>query len=145
MLTRDDQFIADLDVTKVEQFDLFYAFDRLLKLYGPIARYGLIRIESRNRNIEVPERDQKNRFQLQGFLPGVNYPIATQSSEEVPVQLRPVLYWQPEAQTNDQGELKCTVPLTDDQSRFEVEVFVQDKTGRRGLGKVVFTVQSNAR
>lgn len=142
MLTRADHYIANLDITKVERFDLFYAFDRLLKLYGPIARYGLIRIESRNRNIAVPEQDQKNRFDLKGFPAEISYPVMAQSSEEVPVQLRPVLYWQPAAQTNTEGILEFNVPLTDDQSRFEVEVLVQDEAGRRGQGQVTFSVKA---
>lgn len=142
MLTRDDHYIANLDITKVEHFDLFYAFERLLKLYGPIARYGAIRIESRNRNIAVPEQDQKNRFDLKGFPAEVSYPVMAQSFEKVPVQLRPVLYWQPEAQTNAEGILEFTIPLTDDQSRFEVEVLVQDKAGRRGQGQVYFSVKA---
>lgn len=143
MLTRDDHFIANLDITKVERFDLFYAFDRLLRLYGPIARHGLVRIESRNRNIEVPKKDQKNFFRLQGFQPRVSYPIAASLSEEKPVQLRPSLFWQPEGQTDSQGELKINIPLSDDQSHFVIEVVVQDAEGRRGCGEHVFFVAQN--
>lgn len=141
MLTRDDQFIAELDITKLEQFDLFYAFDRLLELFGPIARYGLVRIESRNRNVAVPKVDQKNYFRLKGFPAEVDYPISVKSSEDTPVQLRPSLYWQPEARTNERGELSLSIPLTDDQSRFQIEVVVQDAQGHRGGGTATFTVK----
>jgi len=144
-LTRNDHYIAELDITKIEHFDLFYDFDRLLPLYGPLARFGLVRIESRNRNISVPEGDQKNYFQLKGFPAEVNYPISVDPTAEAPVQLRPALYWQPKAKTNASGELQVSVPLTDDQSRFQIEVVVQNAEGKRGQGTATFLIQDPER
>jgi hypothetical protein len=138
MLTRNSVFIAELDITKVERFDLYYKFERGLRLFGPMARYGLVMIESRNRDIELPEKDQENLFVIHGFQAEIKYPIQLEAAGEEEVRLDPSLFWAPDMRTNEQGEVELSIPLPDDRSRFRVEVVAQGANGQRGVGDAFF-------
>ncbi len=140
MLTRNSVFIGGLDITKIERFDLYYKFERGLRLFGPMARYGLVLIESRNRDIELPESDRKNYFRIHGFQAEIEYPIQLEAAGEEEVRLDPSLFWAPDIRTNEQGEAELSIPLPDDRSRFRVEVVAQGEDGQRGVGEAFFEV-----
>jgi len=140
MLTRNSVFIAGLDISKIERFDLYYQFERGVRLFGPMARYGLVMIESRNRDIELPEKDRRNFFTLNGFQPEVDYPVQLSDEKDVEVRLSPSLFWAPDLKTNEQGELVLQIPLPDDHSRYRVEIMAQGQNGKRGVGEAFFEV-----
>jgi hypothetical protein len=139
-LTRNADYVARLDIARIERFDLYYDFEKGLRLFGPMARSGLVMIQSRNRNIDVPEADRKNFFTINGFQANVKYPVQLQSVEEMEVLLRPAPFWTPNLTTNDQGEAMLSIPLPDDHSRFRVEIVAQGEDGARGLGDAYFMV-----
>ncbi len=142
-LTRNDDYIANLDITKIERFDLYYKLEKSLRLFGPMARYGLVMIQSRNRDIELPESDRKNFFTINGFQPRVDYPVQLPAAGDSPVRLQPSLFWAPNVQTNERGEATLTVPLPDDHSRYRVEIVAQDQEGKRGSGEAFFVIGSS--
>lgn len=143
-LTRNADYIADLDITKVERFDLYFDSKKSLRLFGPMARNGLVMIHSRNRDIEVPESDRKNFFTINCFQAKVEYPVQLRSVEEREVLLRPALFWAPSIMTNEQGEAILSVPLSDDHTRFRVEVVAQGANGDRGVGEAFIMVDKKS-
>lgn len=140
-LTRDANYIAGLDINKIERFDLYYVFEKGLRLFGPMARSGIVMIKSRNRDVDVPLADQENYFEIYGFQAEVDYPIQIEESENSEVLLRPALYWAPHMATNAQGEASISIPLGDDHTRFRIEVVTQGQDGQRGFGVNSFEVK----
>lgn len=139
-LTRDADFIANLDIAKIARIDLFYVQENKDRFFGPLGRHGVVLLQSRNRDLSVPEADQKNYFTFQGLQAEVDYPIQVDMQGDRPVLLRPALYWAPALETDARGEATVEIPLSDDRSRFEVEVAARDSAGRLGRREVVFVV-----
>ena len=140
-MTGDENFFATLDIQQIETIKLVWDQPKLRQYFGPLAYRGVIVIDSKDGNLELPEEDLQNLFRFNGLQLPIVYPVQVDPSARV--LLRPALYWSPSHRTGKEGELRLQVPLSDDQSVFKVEVVAQDSVGKlRGFGRHHFTVEA---
>ncbi len=137
-LTGNENIFANLELSEIENLHLVWDFPKLKAYFGPLGYRGAIIVETKNGNFELPEEDLAGLFDFNGIQPPANYPI--QPGEASKISIHPTLFWAPNVQTNSSGTTTLSVPLSDDQSRFVIEVMAQDHNGNQGAGYQTFEV-----
>ena len=138
--TADSKFIYELDISKVEQIDLFYKLTTLGNYFGPLGYNGVVMISSRNKDIAVPASKEKNQYLITGFQPQVNYPISLTTDQDIP-RLSPNVFWSPHLSTDASGLLEIEIPNGMDASSFQIDVVAQDKNGNIGRQELTYEVK----
>ena len=139
-MTTDPKYIADIDIAKVEQVDLYFVFNKLRTQFGPLGYNGVVVIHSRNKDLEVPNSNQKSELVFYGFQAPLNYPITFSVSTDMP-WLSPNVYWSPTLETNSKGELEVEIPNGSDASTFLIDLVAQDRNGNMGRAQKTYEVK----
>lgn len=143
-VTRDTKFAATFDINNIEQIDLYFRYQKLTKYFGSLGRSGVVMITTKDKAALLPEKDGRNIFYVKGKSPAREFPdlkiIANSDSEHTPY-FRPVVYWNPVIETNEQGEAVIEFIQSDDRSTFEVEVVGRDGSGDFSSGNYSYLVE----
>jgi len=143
--TADPNFIYELDISKIEQIDLFYKLTTLGNYFGPLGYNGVVMISSRNKDITVPETKEKNQYLISGFQGQVDYPISLRMEEELlsPDSYRgsPNVFWAPDLNTDSNGLLEIEIPNGMDASSFQIDIVAQDQKGNIGRQQATYEVK----
>lgn len=132
-LTRNADFVAQMDMDYIEEVKLMYKPDNLRKKFKAIGRSGVVKITTNLRDIPMAEKDSRNIFTVNGLQPKAAFPIF--NPNEVPAKqpfFRPQLYWNPNLISNTAGKANFSFHQSDDVSDFTVRVVVQGENGAFG-------------
>lgn len=142
-LTRDVSYVAGLDIDQLERVDLFYDFQKLRQRFNALGINGVVLIKTNLADLSIPESEETDIFTINGLQPGVKFPGQVLDESNLaprkPV-LQPQLYWNPNHQTNEQGEVELSFIQSDDLSAFRIEVVVQGQNGEWGHGTMEYQV-----
>lgn len=130
--TFDADFVGRLNPAIVANVELLYGYKPLKKHYPAVGGAGVIRVKTHLGNLQLPEPSQQDIFPLQGISNPTDFALS-KPSPNAPL-FSPLLYWQPQLDTDAQGKAIFTAQRTDDHSPFAVWVVVQSADGRKGVG-----------
>lgn len=141
-LTRNADFVANLDMDYIDEVSLYYKTERLKKIYSAMGRSGVISIKTNLRNISIPDEDAANVYKINGVLPKANFPVfdPTTTAANLPI-FRPQLYWNPDVSTDTSGKTTINFTQTDDVGRFKIVVVAKSKDGKMGYATQVYDVK----
>lgn len=142
-LTRDADFIAALDITQIERVDLFYNFEKLRQRFNVLGIHGVVVIETNQPDLRVPTKEEEDIFLIHGLQAQVPFPGLHQKEKAIEAHspfLQPQLYWNPNLQTDTNGEVELEFMQSDDLSTFKIEVMVQGQNGAWGYGALTYRV-----
>ena len=138
-LTRNDQFIADLDIELIDTLDLYYYFENLNQKFGVLGHNGLVHIQTHGPGVELPPEDPFYSYQMPALLPKLNAYKSPAIPEGVP-HLGPLQYWNAELQTNAEGKGHFTFKQGDYPGSFVIKICVLTEKGYFGVKQSLYTV-----
>jgi hypothetical protein len=130
-ITRNVNFLQDLDITKLEVIDEFFDFNRLNTYFGKLGSNGVVVVETSIPNLQLPETDEATIFSVSGLLPEATLLPMENVGSQQPV-FKPQLFWLAGGQTNSQGQLDLRFPHSDDLGTFVIEVTARSEDGKMG-------------
>ncbi|MEZ4989545.1 MAG: hypothetical protein R2824_04010 [Saprospiraceae bacterium] len=130
-ITRNVNFLQQLDIEKLEVIDEFFDFQRLINYFGKIGSNGVVIVQTSIPNLQLPESEEAGIFSIRGLLPKGKVIQVEDPAPHRPV-FKPQLYWSAGEETNAQGQFRLQFPHTDDLGTFIIEVVAKDKDGRMG-------------
>lgn len=139
-LTRNSQFIAELDVDLIDTLDLFYYFGELKEQFGLLGHNGLVHIQTHGPGIELPPEDLYFSYQVPALLPTLTDRQASSYTSDIP-HISPRQYWNAGLEVNEEGEGKINFVQGDYPGRFLIEICVQTQNGFFGRTQSFYTVQ----
>lgn len=143
-LTRNVDFIANLDIDQIDYVDMFYDFDKLRRYFSALGINGVAKITTSIPNLMLPPNEESDIFIITGIQPSVNLPGTPEANQEVAANapfLQPQLYWNPNLRTDENGELLLEFKQSDDLSTFRIEVVAQGVNGALGIGRLDYEAQ----
>lgn len=138
-MTRNDQFIAELDIELIDTLDLFYYFKGLEENFGILGYNGVIQIQTQGKGVSLPPEDPFYAFQQ----PGLQVPLNTYENSPIDEEhpgLTPQQYWNAEVRTDPNGVGKIGFIQGKDLSTFKVEILVKAQNGTFGFAKSFYQV-----
>ena len=141
-LSRNSDFIADLDIGDIEALDLFFYEKELRKNFGIIGMSGVTYITTKSKQVKIPESERAAILSIEGLQPSLIYPIEVQVSSENPEipQFRPLIYWQPHLETDANGEIHFSFRHSHDKGKFVIEVVAQTRDGKVVVKRKLYEV-----
>lgn len=136
--TRDAGFAGGLDPVNVKLIELLWN-PRLLRQHFPsLGAGGLIRITTALPGLQLPPEQEEDIFNLPGLQPGAAFPA--QDEEAAMPALRPAVFWSPGLHIEGQEGATLVFRHSEDYGEFCIEAVVQSQDGRRGMGRLFYTV-----
>ena len=142
-LTRDANFVAQMDLATLERVDLFFNFEKLRQQFGALGINGVVMITTNLPDPPIPASEEADIFLINGLQSNPNFPGLQAQKKVISPHapfLQPQLYWNPTVQTNERGELEITFLQSDDISTFCIEVVAQGQNGVYGYGRLDYQV-----
>ncbi len=139
--TRNADYVARIDLSLVENVDLYFIPANLRQYFQAMGRSGVVIIRTKLPFRDLPEDDRRNMFNIHGLQAPAAFPAigrADADNRGIPL-IRPVLYWEPSAHTDRNGRAQVQYYQSDDLTQYRVQVFVQSADGRRGMAEVVYS------
>ena len=136
-LTRNSQFIADLDIDLIDTLDLFFYFDELREQFGLLGHNGVVRIQTHGPETKPPGEEPYFIYQVPALLPKLTAPT---SLSQIP-RISPMQYWNPGVEVDENGVGKIRFVQGDYPGNFLVEICVQTQDGFFGRMQSIYTVQ----
>lgn len=125
-LSRDADYVARLLPADIASIDLYHVGEKLFNQFLFLARNGLVVIRTKKGLTQLPGAEGGS------VLQGVQAPAAFSlpPGEQLP-NVRTALHWAGGLRTNARGEVTTTYRQSDDRSTFQIEVMVQEPSGKR--------------
>ncbi|MBV6646507.1 MAG: hypothetical protein KI790_13710 [Cyclobacteriaceae bacterium] len=137
----DDQIILSMDPAKIQRIDIINSMSSLIPI-GNVAQNGVIAFYTRE-GITAEEIGAQ-KFNLEGYLSRINKPVRAIEKEEARIpDIRQVIYWDSDIQTNENGYAKVTIPLSDNLTEFTIQVEALNRNAYGQRIKVIQTQISN--
>jgi len=133
-LTRGGNYIAKLDIDKVEYVELYAKPEVLQKNFNILGRSGVAVIKTKIRGLKVPELDEADIFKINGLQAKAAFPtfnVDQVSNDKYQPFFRPQLYWNPNINLSN-GNASFSFTQSDDLGTFTIEVVVQTADGQYG-------------
>ena len=143
-LTRDADFIAQLNLRDIHSIEMTYRIEKVLTHYGQLGEFGVVTITSKDQSIEVPTLDARNRQLVSGYQPPRTFQVTYLPVQGIPTHtpvFRPTIYWDAHQSTLIDGQTSITFDHTDDIGTFLVMVVARTADGVMGVGKVTYKVK----
>lgn len=128
-LTRDANFIYQIPIEKIDTIDLFFFLKSLQPQFGPIAASGMVVIQTSLPELDLPETNRKNIFQLS--LLQEEYESRAMTPQEQ-IDIGPSLLWLTNQTLQTSGKYQLDFPQSDDLGTFLIEIAVQSADGKMG-------------
>ncbi|MEL6925167.1 MAG: hypothetical protein AAFO94_14060, partial [Bacteroidota bacterium] len=141
-LTRDGNFIAGLDIDKVEDVVLYSDPQVLRKYFKVLGGSGVAVINTRIKDLKVPPGDEDDIVMVNGLQRAAAFPVFNAEQldgGEFQPFFRPQLYWNPELSLSN-GQSTFSFEQSDDISSFLIEVVVQTEDGKYGYAQQTYQV-----
>lgn len=131
LITRNSDFIANLDMSNILELSMMYEPKNIRKEYKIFGSNGLVNLKINAKDAIIPEEDRNNIFSVSGFQPDTPYPefMPTEYDSHQPF-FRPQLYWNSDLSTNATGNLEFGFFQSDDVSTFIIEVVAKTADGK---------------
>ena len=139
-LTRNSQFVANLDMDLIDTLDLFFYFDGLREQFGLLGHNGVVRIQTHGPEMGLPLEDPYFAFPVPALLPPLANRYSGSHAKDLP-KISPMQYWNAEVEVNDGGVGKVSFVQGDYPGKFLVEICVQTQNGIFGRVQSFYTVQ----
>lgn len=143
-LTWDADFVARLDIAQIEEVGLFHNRKKLRQRFNALGAHGgVVTIKAKQPGLQVPASEEEDIFLVNGLQPKAAFPGSPAGEEAIAPHapfLQPQLYWGPDLQTDEQGELLIGFTQSDDLSIFCIEIVAQGQNGAWGYGRVDYRV-----
>ncbi|MCB9280360.1 MAG: hypothetical protein H6562_15815 [Lewinellaceae bacterium] len=141
-ITRDVDFVAKMDLSLVEQVDLFFRFQTLRSQFNVLGSNGVVRVITSADDIAVPAAEEEDIFTVTGLQPEAVFPGFEPSSMAAHQPFfRPQLYWNPRVETDNQGKATFSYYQSDEVSRFRIQVVAHGENGEYGIAERVYWVR----
>lgn len=143
-ITRNSDFIADLDVAELESLDLFFVEEDLKQYFGAIGSSGVVYLTTKSKELKVPTDDREDIFTVHGTQVLPTFPILQKLGEnesgEIP-RFGPLVYWHPDLKTDSSGKCSFSFRHGHDKGRFVIEVVAQTVEGEIWKEQVFYEVE----
>lgn len=141
-ITRDGDFVAKMTQDYIQRIDIFYEPAKLRQYFNVFGNNGVTRITTDLPDIDLPAEDEEDIVEIRGLQPNTAFPAFDPSQVNAyQPMFRPQLYWNPDVETDANGEATFTYYQSDDKSTFRIEVVAQGAEGAIGLGRVEYLVE----
>lgn len=143
-ITRNGNFVGKLKPDYVETVELFYEPTELRRHFNVFGNNGVVRITTSLPELIIPPDEEEDIFDINGLQPLSDFPVfdpAQIGNNRHRPFFRPQLYWNPNLETDGNGEIVFSYFQSDDLSTFRIEVVGQDKEGAIGFGQAVYEVE----
>ena len=141
-MTKDANFVAHLDIDKIETVRLISNPKVLREQFNILGADGVTFIKTSYENLEMPGKDAEDIFSVNGILPPAEFPVFNQKTVANNRQpfFRPQLYWNPNLLTNENGLAQFDFLQSDAIGTFLIEVVVQTDDGTLGTAQKKYQV-----
>ncbi len=129
MLTKDANFIYNIPITKIDTIDLFFYPKSLQPQFGPIANSGMVIMKTSLSQLDLPEMDANNIFDI-SLLKEEFSALKTTEETQDQVKIGPNLLWLPNQTISAKDHYQLDFEHGDDLGTFLIEVAVQSKDGQ---------------
>ncbi|MEL6865585.1 MAG: hypothetical protein AAFP19_14255 [Bacteroidota bacterium] len=138
-----DRFLA-LELSAIKRLDLYINNQNLKKQFSALGRNGVVAVFTKGGDAALAEEEQRNTFLVEGFeAPSAfyspNYDDPDSAQRRQP-DFRPVLFWEGQVQTDEQGRAALRFYHSDDYGKFRIQVFSRDAKGQLGLQEKLIQV-----
>ena len=133
-MTKDGNFVANLDIDKIETVRLISNPKVLRSQFNILGADGVTFIKTSYENLEIPANDADDIFNINGILAPADFPAfdaKTVANNRQPF-FRPQLYWNPNVVTDPNGRAEINFMQSDAIGTFLIEVVVQTEDGKLG-------------
>ena len=131
-LTRNSDFIGNLDLNMVTNLAMLYDPKKIRSAYKVFGATGVVGVTVNSKDIMIPDSDKDDIFNITGLLPEANFPVFDPvdiSNDQYQPFFRPLLYWNSNLKTDNSGKANFSFHQSDDISTFVIEVVVQANDG----------------
>ena len=141
MLVLDQNQVLNLDPADLESIEVIRSLDKLTQ-FGYVGQAGVLAIYSSSGKILLDEDKVKTR-QFTGFLSHEVMVGPDHSGKDLSPSpdFRPVEYWNPVVQTDENGVAEVTFFTSDEISIFNIDVQGVSSDGKPGIGHDQFEVK----
>jgi hypothetical protein len=143
-ITRDAAYVSGMDMLLVERVDLYYRGINLSKSFSAMGGSGVVVITTKAPQLDLPQGDTEDIFEIHGLQEPAEFPsLDTESLTANAHQpfLRPLIYWNPMIELDENGSATISYHQSDDISDFAIEVIVRSESGDFGKISKTYSVQ----
>ncbi|CAN5188537.1 hypothetical protein BH23BAC1_BH23BAC1_49410 [soil metagenome] len=130
-LTRDENFLLKIPLKNVEKIEIFYRTKTLSGQFDALMiRSGVLAIHTKEKGLLLPKLDLGNNVEVTGYYSPRKFkiPIVNEPYEEHP-DFRPLIYWNPEIITDENGMATITFQASSSIGDFNIIVEGISPTG----------------
>lgn len=141
-LTRDENFLLKLPLKNVEKLEIFYRTKTLSGQFDALMiRSGVLAIHTKEKGLLLPKLDPGNNIEVTGYYSPRKFaiPIINEPFEEYP-DFRPLVYWNPEIITDENGMATITFRASSAIGNFDIKVEGISPTGDIVQGFETFNI-----
>jgi hypothetical protein len=134
-VTRDVDYLSNLEFQQLDSIYLYYDNQKLTEFFGFAGFSGVVVINSKRGDLEVPNDLRIQEFSIGGLQPEI---VKHENQPSELPRLNPLLLWEPSLNTNQNGQAGFSFVQSDDISIYQIEVVAQSSDGKRGYGKLEY-------
>lgn len=128
-LTKDANFIYNIPIGKIDTIDLFFYPQSLQPQFGPIANSGMVVIKTSLSQLELPEMDANNIFNISLLKAEYAKPSAAEQTQGQ-IKIGPNLVWLANQPVSSSGSYQLDFEHGDDLGTFLIEIAFQSQEGQ---------------
>lgn len=129
VLTKDANFIYNIPIGKIDTIDLFFYPQSLQPQFGPIANSGMVIVKTSLNQIDLPEIDANNIFNI-SLIKEEYTVLSTAAESQDEIKIGPNLLWLANQTIPANGSYQLDFKHGDDLGTFLIEIAVQSKEGQ---------------
>lgn len=139
-MTRDVNFLQQLDISKIDTIDLYFDFFNLNTNFGKLGNSGMVMVKTSIPNLTLPSSEEANIVAVNGLMPAIQLKNTEAVAPRQPI-FKPQLFWAPNLITTTEGTADLNFSQSDDLGTFQIEVVARAADGRIGYGTQTYQVQ----
>lgn len=139
-MTRDVNFVQQLELNKIDTIDLYFDFFKLNRLFDKVGTSGIVILNTGVSNLQVPAGDAANIFWVKGLLPAAREVAPEEISTNRPV-FRSGLFWESDLSTGSNGRGQLRFTQSDDLGTFLIQVVARSADGRTATAVHTYEVE----
>jgi len=137
-LTKDANHVYNMSLNGVTTIELYNSIKTIGNLFGNFRNYGIVKINTELPEVSVPDSDQEDIHRFNGLQPASQFADMKSINNDIP-QLRPLVYWNANANSTQTQKANISFNASDDISNFKIIVVGQTENGQMVKGETKYS------
>lgn len=140
-LTDKEAAVLNIPLAEVDSIALFVTEKSVKQQFNPLfLKGGVIAVYTKNQNPPAFIMETNNRVPFQGLYYPKPFKAAVNGKNNEP-NFQPLLYWNPNLQTDENGSVQFSFPTNDIIGKFKIEVEGQSSDKAVGRSEYIFEIE----